>query len=170
MPNHWHLVLWLREDGDLSRFMAWVTNTHVKRHRQHYHDKGGGHLYQGRYKSFPVQQDSHLLTVLRYVEANPLRAKLAERAGQWPWSSDALRQGPFAELFSDWPLPRPGDWPRRVESRWKDEELAEIGTSLERGRPFGHKAWVHATARRLGLGLTLRPRGRPPNNAGKGRP
>jgi len=170
MPNHWHLVLWPRKDGDLSRFMAWVTNTHVKRYRQHYHDKGGGHLYQGRYKSFPVQQDSHLLTVLRYVEANPLRAKLAERAGQWPWSSDALRQGPFAELFSDWPLPRPGDWPRRVESRWKDEELAEIGTSLERGRPFGHKAWVHATARRLGLGLTLRPRGRPPNNAGKGRP
>src|SRR4051794_18867721 len=80
MPNHWHLVLWPHADGDLSRFVGWVTNTHVKRHRQHYEDVDGGHLYQARFRSFPVQTDPHLLTVLRYVEANPLRAGLALRA------------------------------------------------------------------------------------------
>jgi putative transposase len=161
MPNHWHLVLWPHGDGDLSRLMAWISNAHVKRYRQHYHDKIGGHLYQGRFKSFPVQEDSHLLAVLRYVEANPLRAGLAQRAGEWPWSSDALRRGAFASLFSDWPLPRPADWSQWVEARWKEEELAHVRTSLDRGRPFGQDAWVNATAERLGLELTLRPRGRP---------
>ena len=73
MPNHWHVVLWPFEDGDLSRYIGWVTNTHVKRYREHYHDRGAGHLYQGRFKELPVQDDYHLLTVLRYVEANPLR-------------------------------------------------------------------------------------------------
>ena len=95
MPNHWHLVLWPHADGDLSRLLAWITNTHVKRYRQHYHDKVGGHLYQGRFKSFPVQDDGHLLTVLRYVEANPLRCGLSQRAREWPWSSCALREGPM---------------------------------------------------------------------------
>jgi putative transposase len=108
-----------------------------------------------------VQEDRHLLTVLRYVEANPLRARLAERAGEWPWSSDALRRGAFASLFSDWPLPRPEDWSQWVEARWGEEELNLVRTSLDRGRPFGQDAWVDATAKRLGLELTLRPRGRP---------
>jgi putative transposase len=161
MPNHWHLVVWPHGDGDLSRLIAWISNTHVKRYRQHYHDTIGGHLYQGRFKSFPVQEDGHLLTVLRYVEANPLRAKLAARAGEWPWSSDSLRAGSFASLLSEWPVTRPADWSQWVESRWKDEELKDIRTSRDRGRPFGQSAWVQATARRLGLELTLRPRGRP---------
>jgi putative transposase len=159
MPNHWHLVLWPHADGDLSRLMAWISNTHVKRYRQHYHDRIGGHLYQGRFKSFPVQEDGHLLTVLRYVEANPLRAGLAQRAGEWAWSSDALRNGPFASLLSDWPIPRPADWSQWVQSRWKEEELAELRVNLDRSRPFGHKAWVEATAKRLGLDITLRPHG-----------
>ena len=139
--------------------MAWITNTHVKRYREHYHDTMGGHLYQGRFKSFPVQEDDHFLTVLRYVEANPLRAKLVSRAGEWPWSGESLRNGEFAPLFSDWPVPRPLDWSECVESRWKDEELAEVRESLNRGRPYGHKPWVEATAKRLGLNLTLRTRG-----------
>jgi putative transposase len=167
MPSHWHLVLRPHADGDLSRLMAWISNTHVKRYRTHYHDTIGGHLYQGRFKSFPVQEDAHLLTVLRYVEANPLRAGLAERAGQWPWCSDSLRHGGFAAMFSEWPLPRPADWDQWVEARWKDEELESVRTSLQRGRPFGQEAWVGTMARRLGLEITLRPRGgqrKPGNN------
>jgi putative transposase len=161
MPNHWHLVLWPHNDGDLSRLMAWVTNTHVKRHRQHYHDTIGGHLYQGRFKSFPIQEDGHLLTVLRYVEANPLRAKLASRCGEWPWSAEALRGGKHAMLLSDWPMNRPRNWNKTVEARRKDSEIEELKTSLLRGKPFGQKAWAEATARRLGLQATMRPRGRP---------
>jgi putative transposase len=161
MPNHWHMVLWPHADGELSRLMSWVAGTHVKRYRQHYHDRIGGHLYQGRFKSFPVQEDSHLLTVLRYVEANPLRAGLANRAVGWPWSTEALRGGAFASLLSEWPIPRPLDWSEWVESRWKPEELGEIRTSVARGRPFGRQAWIRATAGRLGLEATLRPQGRP---------
>jgi putative transposase len=162
MPNHWHLVLCPHADGDLSKFLAWVTNTHVKRYRQHYHDKVGGHLYQGRFKSFPVQDDAHLLTVLRYVEANPLRAHLAQSADEWPWCSYALRGGPWAApLLSEWPLPLPADWGARVESRWREQDLAAVRTSLDRGRPFGEAAWVLETARRLGLEVSLRPPGRP---------
>lgn len=87
MPNHWHLVVWPREDGDLSHFMAWVTLTHTQRWHAHRHTAGSGHLFQGRFKSFPVQTDEHLLTVCRYVERNALRAGLVRRAEDWRWSS-----------------------------------------------------------------------------------
>ncbi len=93
MPNHWHLILWPHDDGDLSRFMRWLSNTHVRRYHQHYHSYGQGHIYQGRFKSFPVKDDGHLLTVLRYVEANPLRAKMVKRAEDWWWSSLGWRRG-----------------------------------------------------------------------------
>jgi putative transposase len=162
MPNHWHWVLWPHADGDLSRLTAWITNTHVKRYRQHYHDKVGGHLYQGRFKSFPIQDNGYLLTVLRYVETNPLRAKLALRAADWPWSSHAMRGGPWGTLLSDWPLPRPADWSDCVEARWADVDGEQLRASIDRGRPFGDEGWVRSTAERLGLQSTLRAAGRPP--------
>ena len=68
MPNHWHLVLWPKADGQLSRFVQRLATTHVRRHHAHYHVQAGGHLYQGRFKAFPIQEDEHLLSVLRYVE------------------------------------------------------------------------------------------------------
>ena len=86
MGNHWHLLLWPRGDGDLSRFMRWVTLTHTQRYHTSHGTVGIGHLYQGRYKSFPVQSDSHYLNVLRYIEANPVRAGLVKNAGLWAWS------------------------------------------------------------------------------------
>src|SRR3954451_7836901 len=73
MGNHWHLVLRPRTDQALSRMMAWMTVTHARRHHMHYPNPGSGHLYQGRFKSFPVQDDEHFLTVARYVHANPRR-------------------------------------------------------------------------------------------------
>ena len=76
MPNHWHLVLWPRRDEELSRFMAWVTLTHTQRWHAHRQSAGAGHLYQGRFKSFPVQADEHFLSVCRYVERNALRAAM----------------------------------------------------------------------------------------------
>lgn len=72
-------------DGDLSRFMQGLLTAHVWRHHRHY--QSSGHVWQGRFKAFPIQQDGHLLTVLRYIERNPLRAKLATRAQDWLWSS-----------------------------------------------------------------------------------
>ena len=163
MPNHWHLVLWPHHDGDLSRLVGWITNTHVKRYREHYADEAGGHLYQGRFKSFPVQEDRHLLTVLRYVEANPLRCGLCERAGQWRWSSCFLRQcGPNSVVpLSQWPIPCPAQWDELVEERWAQEELTAMQASIQRGRPFGEKTWTQQTADQLGLCSTLTSPWRP---------
>src|SRR5438132_11087818 len=85
MPNHFHLVLWPRSDGDLSRWMQWLLTSHVRRYHRHY--QGSGHVWQGRFKAFPIEQDEHLLSVLRYVERNALRADLVARAEAWAWSS-----------------------------------------------------------------------------------
>lgn len=67
MPNHWHLVLWPREDGDLAACMQRLSITHARRWQEHRQVVGTGHVYQGRYKSFPVQADEHFLTVCRYL-------------------------------------------------------------------------------------------------------
>ena len=87
MPNHFHLVLWPRDDGDLSIYAQWLTVTHVRRWHLHRHTEGTGPVYQGRFKSFPVQADDHFFTVCRYVERNALRANLVPRAEHWRWSS-----------------------------------------------------------------------------------
>jgi putative transposase len=164
MSNHWHFVLWPREDGELTAFMRWLTLTHTQRWKHAHAAVGHGHLYQGRFKSFPVQQDMHLLQVLRYVERNPLRAALVKSVGLWRWGSAAVRQsGPakMAALLSPWPVDRPRDWPRRVDAPQSAEEEAALLAAIRRGRPFGEPAWVRRTAVALDLEQTLNPRGRP---------
>jgi putative transposase len=83
MPNHWHLVVWPRNDGELSSLVGWLTLTHTQRWHAHHRSAGSGHVYQGRFKSFPIQEDDHFYTVARYVERNALRANLVPRAEQW---------------------------------------------------------------------------------------
>ncbi|MGA3068411.1 MAG: transposase [Tepidisphaeraceae bacterium] len=162
MPNHWHLVLWPRRDGELSAYMRWLSNTHVRRWRQYWHTVGQGHVYQGRFKSFPVQSDRHLLTLLRYVEANPLRAGLVKRAEDWRWSSLRGDRSPDGRaLLTPWPVAKPKEWVEIVNEPMGKEQLSAARDSTRRGRPFGSAIWVKQTAERLGLGFTLRPRGRP---------
>ena len=160
MGNHWHLVLIPKSDSDLAAYLSWVTNTHVKRYRAHYRNTSG-HLYQGRFKSFVVEEDSYLLTLLRYVEANPLRAKLVERAQDWRWSSLGCDAKTARELLSEWPVDRPTNWTVLVNRGVPASELEMIRTALKRDRPLGRIEWVKAMAKRLGLAHTLRPRGRP---------
>src|SRR5207244_11561664 len=108
MPNHWHLMLWPREDDELTAFVRWLTHTHTMRWHAHYHTAGTGHLYQGRFKSFPVQTDEHFLTVCRYVERNALRARLVPRAEDWRWSCLWRRKhgdDKALALLSAWPEP-----------------------------------------------------------------
>jgi REP-associated tyrosine transposase len=162
MPNHWHLVVRPRTADALGRWMGWVGVTHVRRHHEHYRRRGGGHLYQGRYKSFPVAEDEHLLTLCRYVEANPLRARLVERAEQWRWSGLWRRVHRRRELtLSVWPTGRPRGWIEHVNAGLSREPLDAVRECVQRGRPLGASAWVQATAARLGLGFTLRGPGRP---------
>jgi REP-associated tyrosine transposase len=165
MPNHWHLVLWPRVDGDLSTFMRLLTLTHTQRWHAHRRSTGSGHLYQGRFKAFLVQSDPHLLTVCRYVERNALRAKLVKRAENWRWGSlwrHAYGDAKVRALLSDWPIPRPRNWVSRANRLESETELRALRRSVNRGSPFGSSRWVERTVKRLGLESTLRPRGRPP--------
>jgi putative transposase len=160
MSNHWHLVLWPRRDGDLSRFMQWLSSTHVRRWREHRQNVGEGHLYQGRYKSFPVKNDFHLLTLLRYVEANPLRAKQVERAEQWRWSS--LSNGEqFKVQLEPWPVDRPRNWAETVNEALPDAAAERLRLSVIRGQPYGPPHWAAQIAKQLGLESTLRDPWRP---------
>ena len=87
LPNHWHLVLRPNRDGEMIRFLRWVMATPTMRYHAYYHTSGEGHVYQGRFKSFPVQDDGHFLTVCRDIERNALRAELVARAEDWRWGS-----------------------------------------------------------------------------------
>jgi putative transposase len=162
MPNHWHLVARPHKDGELSEWMRWLTVTHTQRWHAHYHSAGTGPVYQGRFKSFPVQEDDHLLTLLRYVERNPLRARLVSRAEAWRWSSLGQAQGDEENpVLAPWPIPRPRSWTKHVNQPQTDAEVQAIRESIVRGRPLGNEIWTQKTARRLGLESTLRARGRP---------
>jgi putative transposase len=164
MPGHWHLVLRPNSDGELSRFIRWITATHTMRYRARYHTSGEGHVYQGRYKSFPIQDDAHFLTVCRYVERNAVRARLVEKAEDWQWSSLWRWMQPTGSdpaLLSPWPIPRSPNWVQRVNSPLSERELAAIRKSVQKGSPHGSPEWIEQAATRLGLASTLRNRGRP---------
>jgi putative transposase len=161
MPNHWHLVLRPREDAALSGYMRWVGVTHVRRHHQHNATAAGGHLYQGRYKSFVVQDDRHFLLVCRYVESNASRAGLAAKAEYWRWSSASAERGEHWPPLAEWPVPAPRNWSAILNRDLEPEEAKLVQQSLVRGRPLGEEAWVNRIAKRFDLASTLRPIGRP---------
>jgi putative transposase len=160
MGNHWHLILRPRTGDALSRMMAWLTVTHARRHHMHYPNPGSGHLYQGRFKSFPVEADEHFLTLARYVHGNPMRAGLVKRAEQWRWS-DLGRGGGVSLPLVEWPVDRPRQWVKIVNEPMESAGVGAIEVSLNRGRPYGSPRWVERIASRLGLTQTLRERGRP---------
>ncbi len=173
MPNHFHFCLWPREDSHLRRFMHWLLTSHVARHRKAH--KTTGHIWQGRFKAFPAQSSEHLLTVLRYIERNPVRAKLCARAEDWQWSSARLwapgeGQALFAgqtspdkksQTLCNGPVKRPADWLAFLRIPESSEDLAALRASVNKGTPFGSERWVKLNAPKLGLLHTTRPRGRP---------
>ncbi len=155
MPNHWHLVVWPQNDGDLARFMHGLTTRHVRRwHRSHNTD-GAGHVYQGPYRSILVQSDQHLLTACRYVERNALNAGLVKRAEDWRWSSVYHRtrsqnRRPHP-MTADWPVERPDNWLEWLNTPLTAAELTGIRRSIEQGVPFGDENWRRQTASLLSL-------------------
>lgn len=167
MPNHWHLVLRPRQDGQMGRLLRWVSATHTLRYHGHYHRHGYGHLYQSRFKSFPVQSDEHFYVVCRYVERNPLRARFVDRAEDWLHGSLwrwCARPETTPKILSPWPIPRLRDWVKRVNASLSEKELEAMRTSVNRGRPFGDETWTDDIAERHGLWYTLRSIGRPRKN------
>ena len=171
MPNHWHLVLYPKRPGDLSDFFRWVCTTHVRSWRMHRHSNGEGHLYQGRFKSFPIQRDEHLVKVMRYVEANPVRGGLVSHAEDWPFSSlwPGERPADSRVQLDQRLLVRPANWADGVNQSISPAELDRLHVSVNRGRPYGSDRWTQASAVRLGLQSSLRNPGRPrkiPNKDG----
>jgi putative transposase len=165
MPNHWHLVVEVARMTDLSKWVHGICNRHVRLFHRRNPRLGGGHIYQGRYKSFPIQNENYLYTVLRYVEANALRARLVARAEDWPWSS--LSRKPIFDGLIEVERPRLAPWSRgphwleEVNLALPMEKLQDVRQSVERGKPLGEANWVAQLTRQGGLASTVRPRGRP---------
>jgi putative transposase len=166
MPSHWHFVVWprQRQDRQVTDFFRWLTHTHTQRWHAHHGTSGMGHVYQGRFKSFPIAADEHLLAVLRYVERNPLRAGLVERAEAWRWGSLYRRLNGSADeraLVANSPVKLGRLWCEHVNRPQNEAELAAIRRCVSRGRPYGNETWQAKVARQLRLEYTFRPRGRP---------
>jgi len=154
MLNHFHLVVQPATEATLSPFMQWWMTSHVRRYHRHY--RSTGHVWQGRFKSFPIQEDGHLLTAIRYVLRNPVRAGLVEHAVDWPWSSLRVQH-----LSDPIPVETPSDWLQWIDQPLFDHELTTLRTCVNRLQPFGAGDWQEAIAAALGLESTLRRRGRP---------
>ncbi len=172
LNNHFHLLMRPGKTS-ISRIMQSLLVSHTQRYHRHYHS--GGHVWQGRFKSPVVQNDEHLLTVLRYIEANPLRAKIVERAEDYPWSSFSTHGlgvvNPLLdslityEELSPYPAVRQRKWAALVHQPFEEFALGCIRRSNATGLPYGDPAWVERLAQELDLDLTIRPRGRPRKQA-----
>lgn len=164
MPNHWHLLLHTENDGDLGLFMHRLTNTHTRRVHSLTGTIGHGPIYQGRYKSFLIQNDVHLLTVLKYIERNPVRAGLSSRAEQWQWGSAWRRvRGTSSQkkLLVQLPVPIPEEYQAWINTPESSEELKNVRVSVNKGTPFGKESWQEKMTERFNLRSTLRNPGRP---------
>ena len=137
MPNHFHLLVRPEEASALSAYMQWVTCRYACDLRRRTDTVGHGHVFQRRFWSTPVHDQLGLLTVLRYIEANPVRARLVDRAEDWLWSSlrDRRRQEPG--IVRALPVGLPANWDDLVNFRQRDEVLKAIRDALvaKRGRP-----------------------------------
>jgi putative transposase len=171
MPNHWHLVLYPRADGDLSKFIQRITLTHTQRYHSKSRTVGYGHVYQGRYKSLLVESGRPFLALVRYVERNAKRAALVEKAEDWPWSSVHVRVYGSAEqkkILSPWPVPEPADYQKWLNHSPAKEEIENIRYAIKRSRPYGSEPWVSKAVARFGLESTLRNPWRPAKDSEKG--
>ena len=164
MPNHWHLILYPKKDGDLSKFMNWLTLTHTQRWHARKRTTGQGHLYQGRYKSFLCQDDNHFLTLVRYVERNALKANLVDKAEEWRWGSVYRRKygsPKQKDLLALWPVQKPKDYIIWLNQPQSEDEENIIKNSIQRGSPYGDGSWGKNIINKFNLEMTVRSKGRP---------
>ncbi|MFA6283955.1 MAG: transposase [Desulfurivibrionaceae bacterium] len=160
MPNHFHLLVQAGKGEALSRYMQWFMTSHVRRYHRRY--GSSGHVWQGRFKSFLVQGDAHLLAVARYIEGNPVRAGLAERSRDWRWSSHGESCGrQKRNLTAMLPISFVEDWGEYVDQPMTAKEQEKIQRSRDRQAPFGTSEWQRKISREMGLESTLKPLGRP---------
>lgn len=134
MPNHWHLLLRPQVAEALPAFVRWLTLAHSRRWQVLHGRPGQGTLYQGRYRSVRIEGDAHLLTVLRYIERNPVRAGLVASAADWPWSSLGARLSGRTGRLAASPVPLPADWLTHVDAPQTAGEEASVRRALSGGK------------------------------------
>lgn len=164
MPNHWHLVLYPRNDGDLGAFMHRLSNAHTRKVHARTNTNGSGHLYQGRYKSFLVDSENYLLAVIKYVERNSVRAKLAPICEDWQWGSAWRRIHGTAQqkkLLDPTPVHLPNDYTKWINTSENPDDLDIIRVSVNKGVPYGRERWVDKMVSKHHLESTLKYPGRP---------
>ena len=155
MPNHVHLIAVPASKEALAAAIG-------EAHRRYtlgvnFREGWSGHLWQGRFSSFPMDE-GHLYACARYVELNPVRAGLVNKAWQYRWSSAAahvegrddilLKGGPLLEMI--------GDWREYLSKESSDKEVATLERHERTGRPLGDESFIAGLE--TTLGLPLRPR------------
>lgn len=160
MENHWHFVMTCNRVADLSKLMHWFQGTHANNWAGAHRARGRGYVYQGRFKSVPVQTSHSLFRVCRYVERNALRKNLVSAAEDWSWGSLHARcNNCYPIPLAEWPIPPPSNWIELVNTPHTEAELADLRRCVERDQPIGDPDWARAIA--PFVGMTLRPIGRP---------
>ena len=153
MDTHWHQAVWIR-DQDLRQptinYLRRLSSCHALHFRSVSRTRGDGHVYQDRYKTKVAKDETHYLTLIRYIERNPLTAGLVDRAEQWPWSSCAERHSGRRRIVDDGPLQLPRNWIDIVNGReGHDEDQAMWGTEVEGGTEVRQGTEVRAVAKCL---------------------
>ena len=170
MSNHFHLLLKPAPGQSISRILQSLTVAHTWRH--HRRQGTSGHVWQGRFRSPVIQDGDHLLVVLRYIEANPVRAAMVADPCEYTWSSHrchgAGHADPLLDSFPGWEqlgrteAERRARWRRKVRGEQPAKELDGVRSSVRSGRPYGAEDWVEVISHRLGIVREPRRRGRPP--------
>jgi putative transposase len=162
MSNHFHLIVRPTSASELPEFMRTFSGTHGLRWRVATNTVGDGAVYQGRYKAIPVQTDEYFVQVARYVERNPLRARMVQRAEEWRWGSlwhREIARDTFP--LADWPVERPPEWLTLVNTPQHAAEVQQIRKAVNRSYPLGNSSWRKDLAKTLGIEAVPRKRGRP---------
>lgn len=164
MPNHYHLLLELEEPQKLSKVMAGINRSYV--HYYHKTYQSAGHLFQGHFKSKPIEKEKYLLSCGRYIERNPVKAGISQDAEGYPYSSarfyvlnheDSLTtEDPLIKTFGNDPKQRIDGY--QTFLRKFDPEEERRFESF--GFPLGSKEFMHRLTKERGIFLP-RKRGRP---------
>jgi len=164
MPNHVHVVVVPPSEDALCRAIGEAHRRYTR--RVNFREGWRGHLWQGRFASF-VMDEEYLVSAVRYVERNPVKAGLARRAEDWPWSSAAAHAAGRGDAVAQ------GDWLTQLTAGWvcswaeflRRKDDRGFATAMRRcentGRPLGEATFLSKLEALLGRTLLPRKPGRP---------
>jgi putative transposase len=163
MSNHVHLIAIPRDPDALARTLKQAHGRYATYWNAR--QSSSGHVWQGRFYSCPLDQ-SHVWRALRYVELNPVRAKMVARAEQWAWSSAAAHTDPGAagtvlemkRWAERWTVP---EWRQFLEERQSETEWKTLRQCTHTGRPLGDTGFVSELEKKMLRPLATQKGGRP---------